>query len=83
MVENGRWGPAEVVILNVEILLACAPLVVLVYDLFFGAVMVVGQYGTVHVFHTGQELLSMFRIHLGALYYKPQMPVGKEFGEFK
>ena len=32
-----------------------APLVVLVYDLFLCAVMVVGQYGSVHIFHAGQE----------------------------
>ena len=38
-------SPTEVVILNVEILLACASLIVLVNDLFFGAVMVAGQYG--------------------------------------
>ena len=60
-----------------------APLVVLVYDLFFGAVMVVGQYGTVDVFHTGQELLSLLCIYFGSLHYKPQMPAGKEIGEFK
>ena len=76
-------SPTEVVILNVEILLACASLIVLVNDLFFGAVMVAGQYGAVHIFHAGQEPLSLFRVHLGALHYKPQMPVGKEFGEFK
>jgi len=39
--------------------------------------MVVGQYGTVHVFHAGQKLLSLLRIYLGALHYKPQMPVRK------
>ena len=51
-------SPTEVVILNVEILLACASLIVLVNDLFFGAVMVAGQYGAVHIFHAGQKPLS-------------------------
>lgn len=44
-----------------------APLVVLVYDLFLCAVMVAGQYGSVHIFHSRKELLSMLCILLGAL----------------
>ena len=45
--------------------------------------MVVGQYGTVDVFHTGQGLRSPLCIYFGSLHYKPQMSGGKEIGEFR
>ena len=44
-------------------------------------VVVVGQYGAVHVFHSGQELLSLSGLYFGALHDKPQVPVGEEIGE--
>ena len=80
---EGKVGPAEVIVLHVEVPLAPAPLVVLVYDLLFGTLMVVGQYGSVHVFHAGQELLPLLRSPLGALDHEPQVPVGEEVGEFE
>ncbi|QUB91711.1 hypothetical protein J4855_04475 [Prevotella denticola] len=50
--------PPEVVVLHIEILLARSSLVVPVNDLLISAVMVAGQYGTVHILHTRQESLS-------------------------
>ena len=73
--------PSEVVVLHVEVLLRGASLVVLVDDLFLRVVVVVGQYGAVHVFHSGQELLSLSGLYFGALHDKPQVPVGEETGE--
>ena len=73
--------PSEVVVLHVEVLLRGASLVVLVDDLFLRVVVVVGQYGAVHVFHSGQELLSLSGLYFGALHDKPQVPVGEEIGE--
>ena len=35
-----------------------------------GLTEIVGQYGAVHVFHAGQKLLALFRIHLGTLHDK-------------
>ena len=78
-----KMPPAEVVILHVEVLLASAPLVVLADDLLLSACVVVGQYGTVHVFHAGQQLLSGQSLNLRALHYQAQMPVSEEVGELK
>ena len=50
--------PPGVVVLHIEILLAPTTLVVPVNYLLISAIMVAGQYGTVHILHTRQELLS-------------------------
>lgn len=77
-----KWEvcPSEGVVLHVEVLLACTSLVVLIDDLFLRAVVIVGQYGTVYVFHSGQKLFSRSGLYFGTLHDKPQVPVGKKMG---
>ena len=77
-----KWevSPSEGVVLHVEVLLACTSLVVLIDDLFLRAVVIVGQYGTVYVVHSGQKLFSRSGLYFGTLHDKPQVPVGKKMG---
>ena len=72
--------PAEVVVLAVEVALACAPPVVVRDDVAFGAVPVVRDDAAVYVFGSEDAFRLRVRIFIGdgrALYHKPQVHIGQ------
>ena len=76
--------PTEVVVLAVEVALACAPLVVVSDDVAFGAVPVVRDDAAVYVFGSEDAFRLRVRIFIGdrrALHHKPQVHVWQHGAE--